>query len=49
MCWARPGKKGLPPSPAVPLAVFQGGQVLHPSPECVVSTEGLSGGAGLLG
>lgn len=49
MCWARLGEKGLPPH-LLPLllCMFQGGQVLHPSPKCVVSTGGSQEGLGCL-
>ena len=41
--------EGAAPSPAAPLAcMFQGGQVLLPSPECVVSTGGSQEGLGCL-
>lgn len=42
------GGEGAAPSFAAPLAVFQSGQILHPSPKCVVSTGSSQEGLGCL-
>lgn len=47
ICWAKLVRRDVP-SPVAPLIVFQGGQVLHPSPECMVSTGDSQEGLGCL-
>lgn len=48
ICWAKLVRRDVP-SPMAPLVAFQGGQVLHFSPECVVSTGDSQEGLGFLG